>query len=422
MDFASPCNARLHSSDAAGKVHRMLDRLGELAKVFLKLGTISFGGPAAHIALMEDEIVHRRQWLSREQFLDLLGVTYLLPGPNALEMVAHVGYLRAGLLGLVVSGICFTLPAALITAALAWAYVRYGTLPAVEPFLRGIKPVVLAIIFVAATRLAKTALRGWDLAILGVIVAAAALLGADEIMTLLAASLLGAAALRWTRPQPGPHAKPPAAAGAILATGFLGPVGSGLLASISTATAFAPLWKLGLFFLKVGAVLYGSGYVLVAYLEGGLVGDYGWLTQQQLVDAVAAGQLTPGPLITTATFVGYLVGGGPGAAVATVAIILPGFCLVAIVNPWIARMRSWTWTGRFLDAVSAASVGLTVAVTLQLAMGTLLTWRDGTMAIDWLGWLLALAAGFALWRWKVSAIWLVPAGALVAGLLHFAAH
>lgn len=391
----------------------MFDRLWELVKVFGKLGTISFGGPAAHIALMEDEIVVRRAWLTREHFLDLLGATYLIPGPNALEMAAHVGYVRAGFLGLLVAGLSFTLPAAAITGAIAWAYVAYGSMPQVEPFLKGITPVVLAIILAAVFRLGKTALRSWQLALIGVAVAGAALAGANEIVTLLVGSLVGALLLRWTRREVNSNReKTPGVAGVWASLGLSGgtAASAGLVGTgaVSAAAASVPLWKLALFFLKIGAVLYGSGYVLVAYLQGGLVQDYGWLTERQLIDAVAAGQITPGPLITTATFVGYLVAGWPGAAVATAAIILPGCCFVAIINPWIPRLRRWPWAGRFLDAVNAASVGLTAAVTVTLARGTL---------IDWRAWLLAILAAGVLWRWKVSAIWLVLAGAIAGAVL-----
>jgi len=393
----------------------MPERLGELIRLFLKLGTISFGGPAAHIALMEEEVVRRRNWLSREQFLDLLGATYLIPGPNAIEMAANIGYRRGGLLGLVVAGTSFTLPAVAITAALAWAYVGYQALPQikpwVDPLLAGIKPAVLAIIVAAIGRLGKTALRSWELAAIGLGVAAASWAGAGEVASLLAGGILGAVVLRWLRPASGePPKSPPdvAAATAAAGAGTSAAAAAAVAAGAGSAgVATFSLGKLALFFLKVGAVLYGSGYVLIAYLEGGLVDDYGWLTQEELLDAAAVGQITPGPLISTVTFVGYVVAGFPGATVATVAVVLPAFCFVALVSPWIARLRSWAWAGRFLDAVSAASIGLTAVVAVRLAQGIL---------IDWRGWIIALAAGAALWRWKIPPAWLVLAGA-IAGLV-----
>jgi len=390
----------------------MRGRLWELLRLFAKLGTISFGGPAAHLALLEDEAVHRRQWLSREQFLDLLGATYLIPGPNALEMVAHVGYLRAGVLGSLAAAAAFTLPAAMITVGLAWAYAAYGALPEVEPLLRGIKPAVLVIIFVAVYRLGRTALWKWQGSLIGLSVAAAALGGVNEILALLAGALAGAMLLRLTeRGAALPPGAPLAACSAWLASQSAAghaaaPVAAASAAAAGTAAAVA-LGPLALFFLKVGAVLYGSGYVLVAYLRGGLVGQYGF-TEQQLVDAVGAGQITPGPLITTATFVGFLLAGPWGAAVATVAIILPGLILVILTSPWISRLREWRWSARFLDAVNAASVGLTAAVMLVLARGTLTDWRS---------WLIVSAAGLAVLCWRPPLALLVLGGGLAGWLL-----
>ena len=403
----------------------MLQRLWELARLFAKLGCISFGGPAAHVALMEDEVVRRRQWLTREHFLDLLGATNLIPGPNALEMAAHVGYQRAGMTGLLVAGVAFTLPAALITAALAWAYVGYGHLPEVEPFLRGIQPAVLAIVFAAVCRLAKTAIRGWPAAVIGAAVAGAALAGLNEIGVLLVGGVLGTAFLRWTQPSDGLPSKP--AAGVLVGWSLAAtskpaaaaPILTAAAGAVCAAAAIVPLWQIGLYFLEIGAVLYGSGYVLVAYLQGGLVDELGWLSQQELFDAVAAGQLTPGPLVTTATFVGYLLGNrsGPaqaalGAATATAAIILPGLVLVAIVNPWIPRLRRWPWAARFLDAVSAASIGLMASVTVALAHTTL-----AVRPIDWRNWAIALASAVVLLVWRVPAAWIVLGGALVGRVL-----
>lgn len=386
--------------------------LTELARLFFKLGCIAFGGPAAHIALLETEVVERRRWLERQHFLDLVGATHLIPGPNSTEMVMHVGHERAGWPGLVVAGSCFILPAALITGGFAWFYVRFGALPAVAPLFQGIQPAVLAIIAAALWRLGRKAWDGFRTAILGTAVAGAALLGAGEIPALAAGAILG---MLWLRAAHRPPAAPPSggaspgggAAGVALAGGALA-TGSALGATGATAAAAGPtLVQLGLFFLKVGAVLYGSGYVLLAFLEGGLVQRWGWLTETQLLDAVAVGQLTPGPVLTTATFVGYLLAGVPGAVVATAGIFLPSFVFVAVLNPWVPRLRRSPWTAAFLDAVNAAAVGLMLAVTLDLTRASVT------------GWLSALVAGtalLALLRFKVHPIWLVVGGAIAGGL------
>ena len=404
--------------------------LAELAGLFLKLGTISFGGLAASIALMEDEVVRRRRWLSREEFLDLIAATNLIPGPNAVEMASHVGYRRAGLLGSVVSGVCFTLPAVTITIALAWSYQRYGRLPEVEPFLYGVKAAVLAVIFAAVFRLGKKALRTWQLRLIGAGVAAASLvedlLGrGDEVLLLLAGSAIGVLLLRWSRPGGGWHWRHASgtpgktAVGALAGTVLAGSVGSAQAAAATAAagtavSAAVPLWELGLFFLKVGVVWFGGGYVLVAYLDGRVPE---WLSRQQLLDAVAIGQLTPGPMLSMVTFVGYLVGGGVGGAVvATAAILLPSFFFVAVLNPLIPRLRHSAWAARFLDAVGAAAIGLMAGVTLTLCY-TALVGPGGFPWIDWRSCLIAVAAGVALLRWDVAPARLVLAGSLAGWLL-----
>jgi len=398
--------------------------LAELARLFLKLGTISFGGLAASIALMEHEVVRRRRWLSHEEFLDLIAATNLIPGPNAVEMASHVGYRRAGVLGSVVAGVCFTLPAVLITMGLAWSYQRYGRLPQVEPFLYGVKAAVLAVIFAAVFRLGKQALRTWQLRLIGAGVAAASLvedlLGrGDEVLMLLAGSLLGVMLLRWSRPGGDPPGKTAvgALAGTILA-GAAAPAGQAAAATAAAgaaASAAVPLWKLGLFFLKVGVVWFGGGYVLVAYLDDRVPE---WLSRQQLLDAVAIGQLTPGPMFSMVTFVGYLVGGGvAGALVATAAILLPSFFFVAVVNPLIPRLRHSPWAARFLDAVGAAAIGLMAGVTLTLCY-TALVGPGGFPWIDWRSCLIALGAGIAMLRWDVAPARLVLAGSLAGWLLY----
>jgi chromate transporter len=400
----------------------MVHRLWELARLFLKLGATSFGGPAVYIAQMEREAVERRGWLSREQFLDLIGITYLFPGPNAVQMANHLGFRRAGILGCLLAGAAFTLPGAVISGALAWCYLAFGSLQQVEPFLLGVKPIVVGIIFAALCRLGKSGLRGWQLLAIGAAVTVASLAGCDAVLTLLAGGLIGTLLLRWTRR----GARPPTeiSAGAAAAAAVLGGASSSQAAQAVVATAGAvtiamipavPLWKLGLFFLKVGAVLYGGGYVLVAYLEGGLVQDHGWLSQQQvlsqqqLLDAVAIGQITPGPLLSTVTFVGYLVTRSPvGALIATVAVLLPSFFFVAAAQPFIPKLRRWRWAGLFLDAVTAASIGLMAAVTITLGGGTL---------ADWPSWLLAIAAAAVSLRWNTAPLWLVLAGAAAGRLL-----
>jgi len=394
----------------------MLRRLLELAGVFLKLGTISFGGPAAHLAMMDDEVVGRRGWLAREQFLDLVAATNLIPGPNAVEMASHVGYLRAGLLGTLVAGCAFTLPATLIAIVCAWGYEEYGTLPEVEAPLSGIKAAVLAVILAAVYRLGKAALRNWQLGLVAAGVVAASLAEQDEILVLLAGSFAGVLLLWAVRPDGGDGRAGTAAAllpGATLATSF-GAAGKaaagGIVGGISLGNLF-------FFFLKVGLVFFGGGYVLVAYIEGGLVGQYGF-SQQQLLDAVAIGQLTPGPMLSTVTFVGYLVGGGvAGALAATAGILLPSFFLVVAINPLIPRLRQSRWAGWFLDAVVAAALGLMAAVTIKLAAATLLA-STAPLRLEWRGMLVATVAAAVALRWKVTPAWLVLGGAVAGWVLY----
>ncbi len=405
----------------------------EVARLFLKLGLLSFGGPAGHIALMEDEVVARRGWLSREHFLDLVGATNLIPGPNATEMAIHIGYLRRGWLGLLAAGACFIVPPALITTAFAWAYKRYGELPQVGPFLAGVKPAVLAVILVAVLRLGGTALKGWRLAVIGAAVLAASMAGANEVLVLFAGGLLGmvCVALQGPGAFPGPRSGHVATKRAGRHKGRLPIVlkseiasrhsamslGIAPLAMPSQALAAAAaaggaaavsLCALGLFFLKVGAVLYGSGYVLVAFLEGGLVREHGWLTQQQLVDAIAAGQVTPGPLLSTAAFVGYILRGGPGAAIAVAAVFLPSFVFVVLLSPLVPRLRKSHWSAAFLDSVNVASIALMLGVGAKLGRQTLTCWPS---------WAIALAAAAVGLRWRVNAAWLILGGAALGWLL-----
>ena len=342
-----------------------------------------------------------------------MGATNLIPGPNSTEMAIHIGYIRAGWSGLAVAGISFILPAVLITAAFAWAYVKFGSLPKVIPFFYGMKPAVLAIIFFAIWRLGRTAVKSWRLLVIGLCVTLASLLKMNEVAVLLLGAVIGMFWLRLS-PRGGTPLVLEIIAGvstaigtflhnvriswgtvAMMAVGFNGPFGFSLL-------------KLGLFFLKVGAVLFGSGYVLVAFLEGGLVHDYGWLSQQQLLDAIAIGQFTPGPVLSAATFIGYVISGVSGAMVATVAIFLPSFFFVAALNPIVPRLRQSPWTSAFLDAVNISSVALMLAVILKLGQTTLVSWPS---------WVITAAAVVAIFCWKLNGIWLILGGATVGWLL-----
>ncbi len=376
-------------------------RLWQVCLLFLKVGVIGFGGPAVTIAMIEDEVVTRRGWLSREYLLDMIGATNLIPGPNATEIAIHVGYLRAGWPGLILAGLCFILPAALITSVFAWAYVRFGALPAAAPLLVGVKPAVMAVIVAALWRLGRTAVKGWKLGVLGAAVAVASLLGANEILALLVGGVLGMAWLQTDRNRNGRSMTGPSA------VGLLGPGVFALTRGLAAAEVAPTLLSLGLFFLKIGAVMYGSGYVLVAFLQGGLVEQLGWLTQQQLIDAIAAGQFTPGPLLSTATFIGYLLHGLPGAALATASVFLPSFIFVAVLSPVVPRIRRSPWSASFLDAVNVCSLGLMAAVLIKLGVATFHSWP----AV-----LIAIVAGAIGLRWKVNSAWLVLGGALAGWL------
>ncbi|MBE2241059.1 MAG: chromate efflux transporter, partial [Caldilineaceae bacterium] len=366
-------------------------RLAELAKLFTRLGFTAFGGPAAHIAMMHDEVVVRRQWLDEQHFLDMIGAVNLAPGPNSTEMAIHIGSVRAGWRGLLVAGACFILPAVLIVLALAWAYVEYGATPQATALLYGIKPVIIAIVLQALIRLGQSALRGPLLIAAGVAVFALYVLGINELVLLFGMGALVAAVTMARRGFAGQAALLP-----LLSLGALS-------AAVEQAAAVS-LTQLFLVFLKVGALLYGSGYVLLAFLRNDLVVNLGWLTDQQLLDAVAIGQFTPGPVFTTATFVGYLVAGLPGALVATVGIFLPAFCFVAVLNRLVPAMRRSPWSAALLDGVNVAALGLMAGVT----------WQLGRAAIfDWLTALLAISAALALFRFKINSAWLVLAGGVI---------
>ena len=380
-------------------------RLRELAVLFVRLGFTAFGGPAAHIALFEDEVVRRRRWLTHEQFLDLLGLTNLSPGPNSTEMVIHIGHERAGVAGMVVAGVAFILPASCIVGVCAWLYVRYGALPQAEGILYGVKPVVIAIIAQALVALCRKAARTRLLMALGVLGAVAVFLGLGELETLVLAGTAMAfisAARTGIRQHWAGLTVLVAVAGLTLAAILFGPSWQS-----AGAKPFSPA-SLFLFFLKVGSVLYGSGYVLLAFIESDLVDRWQWITQAQLLDAVAIGQVTPGPLFTTATFIGFLLAGVTGAAVATLGIFLPSFLFVGAIGFLLPRMRKSVWAGAFLDGVNAASLALMAVVTLQLGVGT---FRDPVSV------LLAAASAFLLYRFKVNSTWLILGGAVIGLVL-----
>ena len=383
----------------------------ELAAIFLKLGAISFGGPAAHVAMMEAEIVDKRRWVSRPQFLDMLGAANLVPGPTSTETAITVGFTRAGWPGLCVAGASFILPAALITGIFAWAYVRFGSLPQAASVLAGIKPAVVAIIAIAISRLGRTALKNVGLAFLGALALAGFLVGLNPILILFGGGLLGMLAehalevrnaMALSLPISSKHWFPtPLRIAGIAASGS---VAAGAIAVRPTVT------QIGLFFVKVGAVLYGGGYVLLAFLEQGLVQQHSWLTRQQLLDAVAIGQFTPGPVLSTATFIGYILGGVPGAVVATIGIFLPSFFYVALLAPVLFRLRQSSWIASFLDSVNVCAIALMGGVTFRLGVDALRGWT---------AWIIGLAALAVLLRWKLSPAWIVLGGGIVGLLLAF---
>jgi len=373
--------------------------LRELAALFLKLGTIAFGGPAAHIAMMEDEVVRRRRWMTRDEFLDLLGATNLIPGPNSTEMAIHIGHRRAGLKGLLVAGVSFILPAVLIVLIFAWAYVRYGSIPQVKGVLYGVKPVIIAIVLQALWSLGQTAIKTKLLAVIGIAGVILSLLGLHELLVLLGGGLIVAASQSIVRAIKGQQGARSISISTLIV--FL------QTASVATTSFSLPL--LFLFFLKVGAVLYGSGYVLLAFIRADLVERFHWLTESQLLDAIAVGQVTPGPVFTTATFIGFILGGTKGAAVATVGIFLPAFIFVAASGPLVPRIRRSPTAGAVLDGVNSASLALMTVVTYQLGRAAIVNFT--TVA-------LAIISAAILFRFRVNSAWLVLAGAIVGWLLY----
>lgn len=358
----------------------------EVALIFLRLGTIAFGGPVAHIALMREELVRRRGWVSDERFVDLMSATNLIPGPNSTELAIHLGWDRARWRGLVAAGVCFILPAALIVTALAWLYVEHGATPGAQWVLRGVVPAVLAIVVWALVGLAPVAAKNIWLALLSGAALAAYLLGLNELVVLLGGGLIAGLVRLVHSRQAGP--------GALLAP----------FAVLFPDPTAGQLTQLFLTFLKIGSVLYGSGYVLLAFLEGDLVDRLGWVTQQQLLDAISIGQVTPGPVFTTATFLGYLVAGLPGAFVATVGIFLPSFLFVGLLTRITDRLRASAWTSALLDGVNAASLALMAGVTWQLGRASLVdAWSVAILGVTLL----------LLWRTRLNSVWYVAGGAVV---------
>ena len=360
-------------------------------RLFLKLGFIAFGGPAAHIALLQQEVVQKRKWVEQSHFLDLVGATNLIPGPNSTEMVMHCGYERGGRSGMVVAGISFILPAVTITAILAWLYANYGQLPELEPFLYGIKPAVLAIIFSAAYSLAKTALKNKELAVLGLIVLVACVAGLNEIIALFGAGIIGLLLYALRRPS---------GMNSIFPFFFL---------QVLQPVMNIDNTKIFFSFLKIGAILYGSGYVLFGFIDAEMVSK-GWLSRQVLIDAVAAGQFTPGPVLSTATFIGWQLNGWQGAILATIGIFLPSFLFVALLNPLVPKIRKSGWISAFLDAVNIASVAIIFAVGIEMSVETLTNLRMIMIAV---------ISTLILFRFpKFNSAYIIAGGALLGYILH----
>jgi chromate transporter len=372
--------------------------------VSIKLGFTAFGGPAAHIAMLHEEVVARRRWMTNQHFLDLLGATNLLPGPNSTEMVIHAGYEQSRFKGMLISGLCFILPASTITLAIAWLYSQYGSTPAGNWLLYGVKPVVIAVIASAIWTLARTAVQSPWLLVLGAAVTGLALAGISELALLFGAGLLAMAATNRAligRRLVGSLALLPGGVASLTPT-----------AALVAAAAPEPYsaWRLFLLFLRIGATLYGSGYVLIAFIQADLVDRLGWLTDEQLIDAVAVGQFTPGPVSSTATFVGYLVGGWWGAVLATVGIFLPAFIVVAIANPLLPKLRRSPWASGFLDGVNVAAIGLMAAVTWTLGQASI--FNPVTVALT-AGSLIAIVV------LRINSAWLILGGAAIGVLVNW---
>lgn len=367
-------------------------RLKELAQLFLKLGIIGFGGPAAHIAMMQNEVVVKRKWLSEQHFLDLLGATHLIPGPNSTEMAIHIGHERAGVKGLIVSGLCFILPAVFITGFFGWLYKAYGQLPEIQPFLYGIKPAIIAIILGAIFPLAKKSFKTIPLTFIGIIVLVLSLLHFNEIALLFGAGFLS---LFWFSIQNKNSVQ-------------RNWISLGILPASQTTLAAVSNWNLFLIFLKIGAILYGSGYVLFAFLDAELVAK-GLLSRTELIDAIAVGQFTPGPVFSSVTFVGYQMNGFSGAAVSTLAIFLPSFVFVALLNPLVKKLRNSKSFSVFLDAVNVSSVAIIISICIQMGAETITDWRTILIAI--------VSMIVAFYYRKINSAFIVLGGAFLGYIL-----
>ncbi len=392
------------------------NRLVEVVRLFLRLGFTAFGGPVAHIAMMRQEVVQRRAWLSDDSFVDLLGIINLIPGPNSTQLAIYLGYLRAGPAGLIAAGVCFIGPAMLIVMTLAWLYVSYGTLPEVGGLLYGIKAIVIAIIAQALWGLCRTVLKGPLPIILALIVMLLYLLGVNGLLLFAGAGLFFGL-VRWTergqRERKKGRQKTLSLAFPLLPGGLYGLpntwyrfAAQGIPEAMLAATPVS-LLTLFLTFLKIGATLYGSGYVILAFLRGDFVQGLGWLNERQLLDAISIGQFTPGPVFTTATFIGYLVKGWQGALVATLGIFLPSFLLIAIIHPLAGTLRRTFWTAAILDGINIAALALMCGVLLQLGQNALL---GQSLLLNVVAGLIALVSLLVLLRFKINSVWLIIAG------------
>lgn len=368
--------------------------LKEIALLFTRLGFTAFGGPAAHIAMMQDEVVRKKKWVSEQHFLDLIGATNLIPGPNSTEMAIHLGHERAGWRGLIIAGMCFILPAVLITGIFAWLYKSYGQLPEVSSFIYGIKPAIIAIIFGAMYPLAKKALKNVVLILFGVIALVLCLLGFNEILVMFATGFAGLIIYVIKNDSLSSSAK------SFFPLALL-QISKPTLVSVSNA-------KLFFIFLKVGAILYGSGYVLFAFLDTELVST-GMLSRQQLIDAIAIGQFTPGPVFSSVTFIGYQINGIGGAVVATIGIFLPSFLFVALLNPLVPKMRKSKPFSSFLDAVNVASIAVIIAVCYEMGKEVFFDWRSIVIAVT----SIIITFGFP----KINSAFIIIGGSFLGYLL-----
>ncbi|MFY9645346.1 MAG: chromate efflux transporter [Terriglobales bacterium] len=388
--------------------------LGEIALVFLKLGTIAFGGPAAHLAMMEEEFVRRRRWITQAEFLDRLATANLIPGPSSTEVAIFIGQLKRGWRGLLVAGCCFIIPAALIVLAIAWAYVRFGSLPKVEGVLSAIKPAVVAIVIQALVKLGRTGVRAIPLAVIAMVAAVLSFAGVGPVLVLIFTGLGSWAVWALKKRSTGGNVVGISTVAFPKAFEVQKIIGAPKMAAAAVAVASAGavfpavLWRLFLSFLKIGSVMFGSGMVLLAFLQTEFVEHLHWLTERQLFDAVAVGQFTPGPLSATATFIGYIVAGWKGAVVATIGIFLPGFLLVAASGPLLPRLRRSAGVAAALDGVVAGSLALMGVVAWQLAKGAI---------VDWMTAAVLCASLVALLRFRVNSAWVIAAAAMVGWMV-----